>query len=120
MILSNLDSSDWRCELTVAKNDQKVAVAYPHPGEVAFAFHHSMLNVWRLDALGAKLADGRKVGGRGRIVAGGAHIPVTSGAVVARARNLIVREFLKLDGIDWLWMVDTDMTFESDVLECLV
>lgn len=103
-----------------SKHDQKVAVAYPHPGHVHAKFHQSLLNMFIVDACGGTLPDGRKVGGHRRIVAGGAHIPISSGAVIARARNRLVVEFLKLDGIDWLLMIDTDMTFAPDLIEMLV
>jgi GT2 family glycosyltransferase len=45
---------------------------------------------------------------------------VTSSAVVARARNRIVKEFLALDGIDWLFFIDTDMVFNGDIVDRLV
>ncbi len=99
--------------------DQKVAVAYPHPDEVSAKFMRSMLHTWRLDAMTQTRPDGSKVGGKLRILDGGALLAVESGAVIARGRNQVVREFLKLDA-DWLWMIDTDMTWEPDVLERLI
>lgn len=102
------------------RNEQKVAVAYPHPSDLSSKFHVSLLRLVILDAYGAKLPDGRKVGGRGRIGAGGAHLPVHSGAQITKSRNKIVRDFLALDGIDWLWMIDADMTFGPDLLEQLL
>src|SRR5437870_9399304 len=77
-----------------SKNDQKVAVAYAHPENVPAAFHASLLRLFVFDA----------TQGRGRVVAGGAHIPVLSGAQITKTRNRIVRDFLKLEGIDWLFM----------------
>ena len=102
-----------------ARKDMKVAVSYPHPDEVNARFMRSMLHVWRVDALAQHRADGSRVGGHMRIMDGGALLAVESGAVIARGRNQIVREFMKLDA-DWLWMVDTDMTFEPTILEDLV
>lgn len=102
-----------------AKHDQKVAVAYPHPADLSSKFHVSLVRLLVLDAYGATV-NGAKVGGRGRIGAGGAHIPVHSGAQITKTRNRIVRDFLGLKGIDWLWMIDADMTFDPDLLERLV
>lgn len=103
------------------KPDQKVAVAYAHPENVSAAFHSSLLRLFVLDATGQRLPDGRRIGGRGRVVAGGAHIPVLSGAQITKTRNRIVRDFLALESKpDWLWMIDADMTFDPDLLECLV
>jgi hypothetical protein len=103
-----------------SKADQKVAVAYAHPTDLSSKFHVSLVRLLVLDAYGAKMPDGRKVGGRGRIGAGGAHIPVHSGAQITKSRNKIVRDFLELDGIDWLWCIDADMEFSPDLLEQLV
>jgi GT2 family glycosyltransferase len=107
-----------------SKNDQKVAIAYPHPSEVNARWHRSMLHLFQYDAVGGKDAAGKKHGGRGRITMGGAHIPVTSSAVVARARNRIVKEFLEVNEsgtpIDWLFMIDTDMVFSPDIVDRLV
>lgn len=102
-----------------SKNDQKVAVAYAHPSDLSSKFHTSLIRLLVLDAEGARV-DGEKVGGRGRITRGGAHIPVHSGAQITKTRNRIVHDFLALEGIDWLWMVDADMTFDPDILERLI
>lgn len=106
--------------MTPSKNHQKVAVAYAHPENVSAAFHASLFRLAIFDAYGGRTPDGFPVGGHGRIGAGGAHIPVLSGAQITKTRNRIVNDFLALDGIDWLWMVDADMTFEPDILERLV
>lgn len=100
------------------KADQKVAIAWPHPGTVPARFMRCMLDLWRYDALGARLADGTKVGGRRRILDGGAAIE-RSTALLVRARTDIVRDFLTLDA-DWLLMIDTDMTFSPDLVDRLV
>lgn len=102
-----------------ARNDAKVAVSYPHPDEVNAKFMRCMLHTWRLDAMPLTRPDGSRVGGHLRIMDGGALLAVECGAVIARGRNQVVREFLKLDA-DWLWMIDTDMTFEPSVLEDLI
>jgi GT2 family glycosyltransferase len=105
--------------MSTPKRDQKVAIAFPHPDDVSAKFMRSMLYLWRLDAIGGKRLDGSKVGGRQRIINGGALIAVSSGAVIARTRNKIVREFLTHDA-DWLLTIDTDMTFEPTLVEDLI
>jgi GT2 family glycosyltransferase len=84
-------------------------VAYPHPSDVSAKFTRSLVHLLVWDAKHHR-----------RIIDGGAHLPVASGAVVARGRNQIVREFLKLDGIDWLLQLDTDMVFDGDLVDRLV
>ncbi len=44
----------------------------------------------------------------------------TSGPAVALMRNLLVVHFLYETDADWLWMVDTDMTFEPDIVSRLI
>lgn len=46
-------------------------------------------------------------------------IPKQSGPRIAHARNDLVKHFLDLDA-DWLFMVDDDMTFDSDALDRLL
>ncbi len=99
------------------RNDAKVAIGYPYYGPVEHPFMVSMLNLWRYDALGARTPEGKKVGGRGHILDGGAHIPRTT-ALLVRARTDIVTDFLALESKpEWLFMVDTDMTFDPDVVD---
>lgn len=43
-----------------------------------------------------------------------------SGPAVALMRNLLVVHFLYETDADWLWMVDTDMTFEPDIVSRLI
>lgn len=43
-----------------------------------------------------------------------------SGPAVALMRNLLVVHFLYETDADWLWMVDTDMTFEPDIVARLI
>lgn len=101
------------------KNEQRVAVAYPHPAELSSKFHLSILRMLMFDAYGAEI-DGRKVGGRARIGMGG-HFSLLSGAQITKSRNRIVRTFLELAGQpDWLLMIDADMEFDPDLVERLV
>jgi len=101
------------------RNEQKVVVAWPHGSTVSAKFMRSMLFMFRLDAVAARRADGTSVGGHMRILNGGGLVDLASGPTIARARNQIVREFLKTDA-DWLLQLDTDMTFPADLAERLI
>lgn len=92
---------------TQKRASASVAVAYPHAHEVSARFHKSMYALLVYDSKN-----------RRRLVDGG-WLPVSSGANVTNARNEIVEAFLKT-GIEWLWFIDTDMTFEPNVLDRLV
>ena len=84
-------------------------------------FCRSMLLMFRFDAVGGRTPDGQKVGGKFRILQDGALLSVPSSAVIARGRNEMMREFLKIvTKPDWLLMLDTDMTFEPDLAEALI
>jgi hypothetical protein len=90
--------------------DDKVAVAYVHPVEVATVFHLSLLKLFLHDGLT-----------RRRITGGGGHISKFSSANVSSARNEAVRDFLAMARVpDWLWFVDADMEFEPTVLDDLI
>jgi GT2 family glycosyltransferase len=41
-------------------------------------------------------------------------------ANISRARNQIAKEFLENFDADWLWMIDSDMTWEPDALDRLL
>lgn len=84
-------------------------MAYPHGHEVSARFHKSLLNLLVYDAKT-----------NARIVSGGGHLANSSGANIVNARNEIVDAFLEHHDADWLWFVDTDMTFEPDVLDRMV
>ena len=89
---------------------EKVVVTYPYPTHGSMRFHHSMLGVFVRDGATTK-----------RIVDGGELIAVSSGANITNARNEAVEKFLSLPSKpDWLWIIDTDMVFETDVVERLV
>lgn len=87
----------------------KVCVAWLHGGTVAGGFAHSLVRF-----LGHDSAES------GRIFSGGGYISMESGTNVSRARNDVVRAFLDLRGVPWLWMLDADMTFEPDTLDRLM
>ena len=82
-----------------------VIVAYAHPGEVNGFFHDSLLRLLDYDRANAGQVAGR--------------VSLRSGPRIATARNTIVRKFLE-SGAEWLWMLDTDMTFSHDTLERLM
>lgn len=78
-----------------------VCVAYAHPGTVRAEFADSLfalLNRYQVKS----------------------RICMQSGPRIATTRNNLIRAFLDDTTAEWLWMVDTDMTFEPDVLERLL
>lgn len=75
-----------------------ISLGYISPGTVATRFHESVVNLMRSDHRVNQV------------------ISLISGPRIATARCDVVREFLK-SGNDWLFMVDTDMTFSPDVVE---
>lgn len=89
--------------------DQKVVVAYPYGHEVSARFHHSMVFLLTHDAKKSR-----------RIIDGGGFLGNSSGANVTNARNEIVRAFLEKLDADWLLFVDTDMTFDPDLVDRMV
>jgi hypothetical protein len=89
--------------------NEKVIVAFLHPGDVEGSFLESMINLLMYDVSLHK-----------RIVHGGGWLGVQAGANLAGPRNGIVKQFLSYGAADWLWMVDSDMTFSPDALERLL
>lgn len=92
-----------------AKNDQKVAISYLHPGTNEHCFTNSLANLLVHDMQNHR-----------RIVNGGAHAPVQSPANINNARNLQARAFQTQLQADWLWLVDSDMDFPPDIVDRLV
>jgi hypothetical protein len=89
--------------------DGKAVVAYLHPGEVATGFHTSLIDLLIHDMMTDR-----------RIVSGGGHFAMRSGANIVNGRNDLARTFLDAHTAEWLLMVDADMTFGPDVLERLI
>lgn len=87
----------------------KVVVGYCSPGQVYSRFHESFVNLLNYD-----LITTRRIwnDGSGRI-------PFEASANISTARNAMCRLMLET-AADWLWMVDTDMTFPPDLLERLM
>lgn len=87
----------------------KIVIGYCSPGAVYSRFHESMLNLQNYDdRFGHHIWND----GAGRI-------PFEASANISTARNAMCRLMLET-AADWLWMVDTDMTFQPDILERLL
>jgi hypothetical protein len=124
---------------------EKVVIAYLHPGMVNGAFAEclndlivydaAMQSRWDLarqahtflrdvDGLVDGMDEAAFLASRqarpGRILSGGGRLASRAGANLAGPRNGLVRKFLEYGAADWLWMVDTDMTFPPDTVERLL
>lgn len=81
-----------------------VLIAYCSPGEISAFFHESLCRLLQKDWYGP-----RNVVGRACLI---------TGPRIASARNELVRAMLKTpDNPEWLLMLDSDMTFDSDLVE---
>jgi hypothetical protein len=86
-----------------------VTVAYVHSNEVAYSWHHSMIEMVGYD-----------MSREGRIIRGG-YIAMRCGAAgLVAARNKTVTEFLGSRDAEWLLWIDTDMGFPADACERLL
>lgn len=94
---------------TSTEGTDMVSIAYCHENQVAYSWHHSMLQLLVND-----LVDKRRVQRAGIIA-----IRCNAGQLVS-ARNKAVRLFLEEGGSQWLLWVDTDMAFAPDTLERLL
>lgn len=83
-----------------------VCVGYCHPGEVSGRFTDSLTQMIRADAHGNRHIQRT--------------ISLTSGPRVAEARSQIVDAAFKDPKVEWLLMLDSDMTFEPDLLDRLM
>jgi hypothetical protein len=88
---------------------EKVVIGYLHPGVVHAAFMESVLDMLVYD-----------VAFHQRIVNGGGRLATQAGSNLAGPRNALVKRFLAYGKADWLLMLDTDMTFQPDLLERLL
>lgn len=88
---------------------EKVVVGYLSPSLLHSAFHESLMALLVHD-----MAHHR------RIVSGGGRLHIQAGANLSDPRNRMVRKFLEYGKADWLWIVDSDMTFEPDLVERLL
>lgn len=93
----------------MARGDS-VTLAYVHDTEVAYSFHHSLVNLLLFDA-----------GEQGRIMQGGYNaIRCARSGNLAEARNQAAEAFLATQAGDWLFWIDTDMGFAPDTVERLL
>lgn len=81
-----------------------VIVAWMHPGQVSGEFCRSLVNMFNRDA--------------GRLLKG--HLPHRAGANLSTPRNQIVDTFLETCDESHLLLLDSDMTFEPDLVSKLV
>lgn len=88
---------------------EKVVVCYLSPSLLHAGYHESLMDLLLYDMAGAM-----------RVVSGGGRLHIQAGANLAGPRNSLVRKFLNYGQADWMWMVDSDMTFERDTLERLL
>lgn len=93
-----------------SKDPDGVVVSWVRPSQVHGNFMESLLNLAYFDrANHDRMAPGR-----------GGFISQTSSANISGARNSICLEFLTQHSAPWLLMLDTDMTFQPDLVEALL
>jgi len=88
---------------------EKVVVAYLTPGLIHSGFAESLLDMLVHDVAFNK-----------RIVDGGGRMALQAGANLSAPRNSLVRKFLAYGKADWMLMLDSDMTFQPDLMERLL
>lgn len=88
---------------------EKVVIGYLSPSMLHAAFHRSVVQLLAHDA-----------GVHKRIISGGGDLHIHAGANVSTPRNNMVRAFLEFANADWLFMIDSDMTFPPDTVERLL
>lgn len=94
----------------MAKDEDGVVVSWVRPERVHGLFMENMLNLAYYDrANHDRMAPGR-----------GGFVSQQSSANIAQARNKLCLEFLTNHAAPWLLMLDTDMTFQPNVVEALL
>lgn len=91
---------------TVRTSNERVVVAYIHPGETSAYFTQSLVNLMMFDQ-----ATERHIVGC---------LNEWSSANVSASRNNLTREFLDEKDAEWLLWIDADMAFEHDALPRLL
>ena len=85
---------------------RNVVVGYLHGDTITQEFHHCLWRAWIHDLWGPR------------------HIldftPQYSSSNLSRSRNQMVLDMLAHDDAEWLWTVDTDATFQPDILDRLL
>lgn len=85
-----------------------VTIAYLHPEDVAYSFHHSLMELLAYD-----------FGGAQRVVNGGVIGMQPGTNELVAARNKVAEQFMAGEA-DWLLWIDSDMGFEPTMLEQLL
>src|SRR5579885_1467631 len=88
---------------------EKVVIGYLRPSMVHGAFMECLMDLLLYD-----------VATHRRVVEGGGRLSYQAGCNLAGPRNEVVKKFLAYGKADWLWFVDSDMTFAPDTLERLL
>jgi len=89
--------------------EEKVVIGYLQDGRPHGEFMESMLDLVQYDFSLHQ-----------RIVNGGGRLSFRAGHNLSGPRNMVVKKFLEYGKADWLWMVDSDMTFTPDTVERLL
>ena len=85
---------------------QDVVVGYLHGDHVTQEFHHCLFRSWVHDLWGPhRILD---------------FAPQYSSSNLCRSRNQMVLDMLDHETAEWLWMLDTDATFQPDMLDQLL
>lgn len=90
------------------RSKEKVVAAWPRRHEVSGRFMDNFEALRQYDLMTSR-----------RIADGGGLIVVPT-SQVTNGRNEIVRGFLEHETADWLWFIDTDMTFDPNTVDRLV
>ena len=93
----------------VAPLPDSVTVGLIHSEEVAYSWHHSLIQMIGYD-----------LGHHQRIIRGGWQAVNHATDQLGRSRNQLVREFLDDPNKQWLWWIDTDMGFAPDTVDRLM
>lgn len=89
--------------------NEKVVVAYLRPALVHGVFMECLLDLMLYDIVTHQ-----------RIVEGGGRLSFQAGCNLSGPRNEVVKKFLEYGKADWIWLIDSDMTFAPDTLERLL
>lgn len=87
----------------------KVAIAYVHGQEVAHSWHQSLMSMIAHD-----------VANNQRVIGGGWLATKYGTGGIVTARNDTISQFLRMDHVDWLMWIDTDMGFEANAVDRLM
>lgn len=88
---------------------EKVVIGYLHPGSYSAGFGESLLDLMQYDASTHR-----------RVTEGGGRLSFRASANLAGPRNRVVETFLAYNRADWLLFLDSDMTFDPDLVERLL